>query len=252
MARTAPGSPNWVDLGTPDLAAATEFYRGLFGWQPQVSPDPQYGGYTIFTLGDQVVAGAGTLQDPQQPTAWTVYFAERDVDAATSRVERAGGKVVMAPMTVGDQGRMAVFLDQAGAAFGVWQPAAMNGTTVSDTPGMLNWIELLTTDLEASQAFYDSVFGWSGDPMDVGGKPYVVLKQGDASVGGLMTGDGSPEAPRWFVYFSVADCDATVARASELGGSVSRPPVSFDMGRYAELRDPQGAVFSIFQVARQQ
>jgi predicted enzyme related to lactoylglutathione lyase len=26
------GSPNWIDLGTPDVEAAKVFYGGLFGW----------------------------------------------------------------------------------------------------------------------------------------------------------------------------------------------------------------------------
>ena len=27
------GVPSWVDLGSPDLAKAKEFYGGLFGWE---------------------------------------------------------------------------------------------------------------------------------------------------------------------------------------------------------------------------
>src|ERR1700746_780775 len=28
----APGTPCWVDLGSPDLDASVDFYGGLFGW----------------------------------------------------------------------------------------------------------------------------------------------------------------------------------------------------------------------------
>ena len=27
------GVPSWVDLGTPDIPKAIEFYSGLFGWR---------------------------------------------------------------------------------------------------------------------------------------------------------------------------------------------------------------------------
>jgi predicted enzyme related to lactoylglutathione lyase len=37
------------------------------------------------------------------------------------------------------------------------------------------------------------------------------------------------------------------AHAVELGGGVSRPPTPFAWGRYAVLRDPQGAAFSILE-----
>ncbi len=28
-----PGTPCWVDLGSPDLDASVEFYAALFGWE---------------------------------------------------------------------------------------------------------------------------------------------------------------------------------------------------------------------------
>jgi predicted enzyme related to lactoylglutathione lyase len=37
--------PVWVDLASSDAAGAREFYGRLFGWQVEVNPDPQYGGY---------------------------------------------------------------------------------------------------------------------------------------------------------------------------------------------------------------
>ena len=42
----APGTPSWVDLGTPDPAAAAAFYSGLFGWVIEQGP-PEAGGYRI-------------------------------------------------------------------------------------------------------------------------------------------------------------------------------------------------------------
>jgi hypothetical protein len=50
----------------------------------------------------------------------------------------------------------------------------------------------------------------------------------------------------WLTYFAVADCDATVRRAGELGGKVLAGPENAPgIGRWATLEDPQGAVFSV-------
>jgi predicted enzyme related to lactoylglutathione lyase len=50
-------------------------------------------------------------------------------------------------------------------------------------------------------------------------------------------------------YISVADCDETVAKATSLGGKTCFPPMSIpDVGRFAGLSDPQGAVFSVIQL----
>ncbi len=249
MSAPAPGFPNWVDIGTSDPEATTAFYTGLFGWRANVSTDPRYGGYTLFTLDDEPVAGAGPLIEAGQPVAWNSYFATVDADATARRVESAGGKVLSAPFDVGDQGRMAVFLDPAGASFGVWQGADLPSAGLLDAPGALTWNELTTRDVEGALAFYDAVFGWAGRDRPLDGVPYLVWQKDGQLVGGMMpmVGDVWPAdlPPHWMVYFAVDDCDATAARAAHLGGTVCVPPTTIPMGRFAVLNDPQGAVFSI-------
>lgn len=247
----ASGFPTWVDLGTSDLAAATAFYGDLFGWAPNVSPDEQYGGYTIFTLDGVPVAGAGPLMNPSQPVTWSSYFADPDADAAAARVEAAGGKVLVAPFDVGDQGRMAVFGDPAGAPFSVWQPLAMTGAEVFDVPGALTWTELVTRDVDGSESFYGAVFGWCAEHAEMSYGPYLVWRRDDRPAAALkpMVGDAWPTdlAAHWLSYFAVADCAAAAARAAELGGRVVDPPATFEFGRFATLTDPQGARFAILQ-----
>ena len=49
----------------------------------------------------------------------------------------------------------------------------------------------------------------------------------------------------WSVWFGVDDCDASVAEAVELGGTVVMPPNDMDFGRGAMIADPAGAVFGV-------
>jgi uncharacterized protein len=52
--------------------------------------------------------------------------------------------------------------------------------------------------------------------------------------------------PNWLTYFGVADCDASAAKAKQLGGTLLQPPTDIpDIGRFAVCRDGQGAVFAI-------
>jgi uncharacterized protein len=54
----------------------------------------------------------------------------------------------------------------------------------------------------------------------------------------------------WASYFAVTDADATVATATKLGAKVLTPPTDIpDVGRFAWLQDPQGAVFAILKSA---
>src|SRR5436853_6251242 len=86
--------PAWVDLSSSDPAAARDFYSNLFGWDIEVAPDPQYGGYGMAKVGGQDVAGIGPKQAPEAPSAWNVYFGTRDAEALAKKIEAAGGKVV--------------------------------------------------------------------------------------------------------------------------------------------------------------
>ncbi|WDZ86308.1 VOC family protein [Micromonospora cathayae] len=250
MQDTVPsGTPCWTDLATPDLADARRFYPELFGWTSHVMPQPEANGYTIFRKDGRAVAAAGPPAAPDQVPIWSTYVATDDADLAAGRVTAAGGQVFVPPFEVFDQGRMAVFSDPSGAALSVWQPMAMPGAELFDVPGAMCWNELVTPDPERAKVFYELVFGWQPENRVVDGSPYTEWRLGDRIVGGMMPplGDGFPaDLPAyWAVYFAVDDADATAAHAVRLGGEVLVPARDSEPGRWAALRDPQGALFSV-------
>jgi predicted enzyme related to lactoylglutathione lyase len=243
MTSPAPGAPNWVDLATSDLDGAKQFYSRLFGWTNHVSD-----GYMTFLLNGLPVAGAGPLTAESQPTAWSTYLATDSADAVAFRVTEAGGKVLVPPFDVLDQGRLAAFLDPAGAPFSVWQAGTVGGAAVFDTPGALTWNELNTRDVEGSAIFYASVFGWTFRETTMDGSPYVVADLNGTAIAGLqpMIGDGWGDlASHWMVYFAVPDCDRAASAVAALGGTVLQKPRSIPIGQYAIVADPSGAVFSL-------
>jgi uncharacterized protein len=247
-----PGTPCWVDLASPDIAACTAFYPALFGWTAHSAP--QSGGYTIFHQGDDPVAAVGPLTNEGQPPAWTWYAATTDADETTRTVEAAGGKVLMAPFDVFGQGRMATYLDSTGTPFSVWQAGRFVGARLVNEPGAFSWNELMSRDTAAAIEFYGRVLGWMPKVSDDPELPYVEFQLDGRSVAGMMpmTGDQWPaELPdHWMVYFSVADVDAAAERVPRLGGSVSVPPTDVPgTGRFTVVGDPTGAYFSLITMA---
>ncbi|WP_127500167.1 VOC family protein [Actinoplanes solisilvae] len=244
MTPSTPGSPAWVDLGTADLEDAQRFYTALFGWTAEVSGD-----YVTFLRNGLPVAGAGPLYGAGQPTAWSTYIRTRDADEVTAQVAAAGGKVLVPPFDVQDQGRMAAFLDPGGAPFSVWEPGTMRGAELFDVPGSVTWNELNTRDLDGAMAFYHAVFGWQFRNSSMSGVPYVVAKVRETPVCGLqqMLPQDWPDdvTPHWMVYFAVHDCDDAAEHTLALGGVVVQPPTTLPIGRYALLADPQGGLFSV-------
>jgi hypothetical protein len=247
------GTPNWVDLASPDLEASKAFYGGLFGWGANPVPDPEAGGYTMFTRGDKVVAGLGPQMMESQPPSWTTYVAVDDANKAAEAVLGAGGRVYADPMDIFTAGRMAVFGDPTGAAFAVWQPAEFAGAQVANEPGSFCWSELDTRDVAAAKEFYPAVFGWSCTTSSTDESPfeYYEWRRDGTSVGGMMPMPA--EVPDmvpsyWLTYFAVSDTDIAVDRVRELGGSLMVGPVDIPAGRFAVVGGPHGEAFGIIKI----
>jgi predicted enzyme related to lactoylglutathione lyase len=219
----------------------------------EVNPDPQYGGYALARIDGKDAAGIGPKMDPNAPTAWNLYIGTDDLEALAGRVADAGGTVVMAPFDVGDQGRMAVFQDPAGAFISSWQGTRMGGFQ-SHSANSFGWAELNARGVQGALPFYSSVFGWTvkTSPMGEGQPDYNELQLDGQSIGGAweMNAMVPAEVPSyWQVYFGVEDVDAAHAKALELGATQMVAPQDFPGGRFSIVSDPQGASFGLLRMA---
>jgi predicted enzyme related to lactoylglutathione lyase len=244
----------WVDVSSPDLDKSNAFYSGLFGWDAQQVPDPEAGGYTMYFRDGKMVGAAGPTFGPDQHPAWATYIHSEDADATTQAVKDAGGQVLMGPMDVMGQGRMAVLADSTGAHVSIWQPQLHQGAQVVNEPGSFSWNELYTRDIPAAQEFYRKVFGWGVEEADMGSGKYTLFQvDGKPIAGGMDMSALLPDSipPHWLVYFTVENTDDSVAKVKELGGTVVSGPMETPMGPIAVIQDPVGAAFAVIQFTPQ-
>lgn len=123
----------------------------------------------------------------------------------------------------------------------------------SHSPGTPCWFELGTTDQQAAKTFYAGLLGWTSNDYPMGpGELYTIFQLEGRDTGGgytlseQMKEQGVP--PHWLVYFVTTDVDASVVKATSLGGKVVVAP--FDVttfGRMAVLQDPTTATFALWQ-----
>lgn len=240
----------WIDLATSDPKGARDFYAKLFGWNIEVNPDPQYGGYALAKVDGKDVAGIGGTQSPEQPTAWSVYIGTDDAEKLGKKVTDAGGSVVAPPFAIGDQGKMAVFQDPAGAFISGWQPEVMGGFQTQG-PNAFSWAELNVRGLEKALPFYEKVFGWASKSTGNDAQPYTELQVNGQSIAGAM--EMNPMVPAempsyWLAYFGVDNVDRAFKTAIDAGARELLPPKDFPGGRFAIVTDPQGAAFGLLQM----
>ncbi|ODT31205.1 MAG: glyoxalase [Kaistia sp. SCN 65-12] len=116
------------------------------------------------------------------------------------------------------------------------------------------WYELMTSDMDAAEAFYTDVVGWTAEPFETPADlpRYTVVMAGGRGVGGLMplpeeaAAAGMP--PAWIGYIHTEDIDASTESLRKAGGAVHREPSEIPgVGRFAVVADPQGAMFMFLQ-----
>jgi predicted enzyme related to lactoylglutathione lyase len=239
-----PGTFCWVDLMAADQDAAKRYYTDLFGWDYQDFPLGEGTLYSLAQVDGTPVAAITPLPDEGVPPHWNCYVSVDDADAAAARAQELGATVIVAAGDVGEYGRVAMIQDPQGAILGLWQPGAHIGAGLVNAPGALSWNDLLSPDVEASATFYRELFGWEISEIPAADGQYWSIANGEIKNGGLMAVPPGGH-PAWNLYFAVEDADATLARAAELGGEALMGPMDVPGGRFAIIRDPQNAVFSI-------
>lgn len=261
-----PGVPSWVDTLQPDPDAAKRFYAELFGWEftgPGRMPGTPPGKYFVAQMRGRDVAGvASQPEGVAAATTWNTHIAVGDVDDACTRVQSAGGTVLIAPFDAPPAGRMAVVSDPAGATFCVWAAKDRSGAQLVNEPSAWAMNVLVTRDLEGAKRFYGQVFGWQTDTFDagamqltiwrlpgyVGGEPQQPVPRDVVAV--MAPPDATTERipPHWSVDFWIRDVDHAAAIAAKLGANVIAPPHDTPGFRRCVIADPQGAVFSLSQL----
>lgn len=248
------GSPAWIDLSTSDIEGAKTFYGDLFGWTFEDQGD-DFGHYHFILRGGVPVGGLMSTEGMtcpeggEVPTEWGVYLAVDDADGAIAAAESAGGKAIVSAMPVGDSGTMAVVVDPAGAAIGMWQANEFEGLTHQTEPGFPVWFECMSKGIDVAIPFYQQVFGWEISEMP-GEWRYVTNAPEESATAGLgdaagVVEEGTPSY--WRVYLAHADLDGVLARLPQLGGRLLDGPVDSPFGRLATVADPQGASFQLLQ-----
>jgi uncharacterized protein len=112
-----------------------------------------------------------------------------------------------------------------------------------DTLDLYGWVEIGTTDLDATERFYTAVFGWDFQPQ---GDDYRVATSRGRQVGGFYRwADPIKDGVR--VYVTVADLEGTLERVVAQGGTVgtARTPIGPDQGWWADFRDPAGTLVGV-------
>ena len=174
-----PGKFIWFEHLSNDSAKARAFYEPLFNWHVERMPMGDQN-YSMILNGSTGIGGLRP-EDGGKPSRWISYLSVIDVDASFQTATAAGAKALQSPTDYDPVGRGATIADPTGAELCLWTSRDGDPPDVDQAPvGSWYWNELWTPDVKRALAFYESVFGYSRDSMDMGEQgTYYLLKKGE-------------------------------------------------------------------------
>ena len=244
----------WFDYVTSDVAKAQTYFCALFGW---TTIEASQGGYTMIANRGRPIGGyqdAAKLHGAHMQGAhahWISFLQIANMSESVAKLTASGGTVEKPPFVVGEQGTEALVRDPLGGGFALWEPAKGMAATgdYAGVEGAWVWNELYTQDPDASLAFYQAIGGFTHSTMKTpGGQPgparYDILEANGKGRAGIMKLPNLPQM--WMPYVQVADVDAIVAKAKELGATSPMPAETVPgVGRIAALMDPFGGAIGV-------
>lgn len=124
------------------------------------------------------------------------------------------------------------------------------------TNGSPSWIELMAEDIPLAIKFYSEVFNWKFDKCPTENKMTyytICLKDEEIPFGGVFDKkdaltDVSNVPSHWGNYFTVVNIEASILKIKELNGNIIVPITYIpEVGKFAVIQDPQGAVISLME-----
>ena len=115
----AVGDVCYVEVVTPDAAAARAFFEAAHGWRFEEA-GAELGGSHVATLpGGARLAVRAPMRDTEKPLT-RAYVRVADAKAAVERAEALGAKVGLPPTDLPGHGRIAIYF-MGGVELGVWE-----------------------------------------------------------------------------------------------------------------------------------
>jgi uncharacterized protein len=241
-----PGKVIWFDLLSHDPQAVRPFYEGVLGWSFE-----DRGGYLVARDAGTPVAGILRMPAPEPgavvpQSRWMPLVSVADVGRAAAAAQKAGGRVLEGPGSLGARGRYAAVSDPRGAQFVLVTAAGGDPVDADAPPPGWIWAELWTDDLRGSATFYRTVVGYDAWQVGSGKSATWILGSGGRPRARAARMPFEKVPAQWLPYVVVKDLKGSLARTEELGGHVLRKPGAKGP-QFAVVSDPGGAAFILEQ-----
>lgn len=120
VGRPKAGEFCWETLSTADIDRAKTYWTSVMPWKTSSG-----GGMATFGVGEGMENQVADIQKAQGPVPpnWLTYVVVQKIEPSAEKATKLGGKVMMPAMAIPNIGRIAVIVDDQGAAIGLFEPS---------------------------------------------------------------------------------------------------------------------------------
>ena len=114
--------------------------------------------------------------------------------------------------------------------------------------GSIEWRDLTVANAEQVSDFYTQIVGWQKEPVSMGDYDDFSMNNSQGTIAGIChaKGDNASLPPQWLMYVLVENAQLSAQKTIELGGEILKGPTEYGGQTYYVIRDPAGAVLSIY------
>jgi predicted enzyme related to lactoylglutathione lyase len=109
-----------LELNTPDLAKAKEFYGSLFGWE--FSDMPAGPGMVYSTFKPDSGPGGGMMSMSDAKPGWLAYVGVDEIKSASEKARSLGATIFVESQEIPNVGWMTIMNDPTGCMIAIFQP----------------------------------------------------------------------------------------------------------------------------------
>jgi uncharacterized protein len=109
-------------------------------------------------------------------------------------------------------------------------------------------VELNTTDVAGSKAFFGKLFDWKLEDIPMGDGTYTMIGVREGTAGGIVKHPKPGAHSMWLPYVLVDDVAASTAKAKSLGATIVQDVTEvMEAGWMSIIMDPTGAVLGLWK-----
>ncbi|WP_033289327.1 VOC family protein [Amycolatopsis jejuensis] len=247
-----PATVGWFEITATEPSLSRSYYQELFGWSFESPGDAKHY-WTITAPGSATAMGA--LRSGERDTT-CIGVVSAEMAATVRKLESLGATIAERPARTPAGDLHAVAIDLQGNRIGLIEPAPRDEPGPRHAaPGLnaLAFFEIGTTDLVATQRFYQAAFGWTTERDEAAeGVAYYHIRPAGSpdEIGGMLDLTGIAGATGYAIPgLRVADVGDVLERAEKAGGRTAMGPVADANGVVAgQFLDPVGNRWSTFSL----